>query len=87
MPQAGCSFVILIKPYKMIVETEAVSTFALMVDKLRTMDEAQLKLAYIKLFSDEINKEWESITSRANFGDISDEEIISRMEKRRYEAA
>lgn len=56
---------------------ETPSTFALMVDKLRMMNEAELNLAYIQLFRDELAKEWEDITSQGSYGEISDEEIIA----------
>ena len=68
----------------MITSQETVSTFALMVDKLRMMDEAELKLAYIKLFKNELAKEWEAITSQANFEDVTDKEIVAAIQKKRY---
>jgi hypothetical protein len=68
----------------MTIQGEKVSTFALIVDKLRKLDEAELKLAYIRFFKEDLVKEWEEITSRLNFGDITDEEIVERMERMRY---
>lgn len=42
------------------------SVFALIVDKLRYMDEAELKLAYVKLFRKELEEEWKDITKEAD---------------------
>lgn len=39
------------------------SVSALIVDKLRYMDEAELKLAYVKLFRKELEEEWKNIKS------------------------
>ncbi len=63
---------------------EEVSTFARMVDKLRLMNEAELKLAYIRLFKDDLAKQWEAIASKATFGDTTDEEIVATIQERRY---
>ncbi len=60
------------------------STFARIVDKLRFMDEAELKLAYMKLFKKEIEEEWTRITSDANFGDTTDEEIVAAIQRKHY---
>lgn len=68
----------------MLTTQENVSTFARMVDKLRTMDEAELKLAYLRLFKNDLAKEWESITSEMDFSMISDEEIVAAIQKTRY---
>ena len=68
----------------MLTTQENVSTFARMVDKLRTVDEAELKLAYILLFKNDLAKEWESITSEMDFSKISDEEIVAAIQKTRY---
>lgn len=69
----------------MITEEKSVSTFALIVDKLRMMDEAELKLAYVKLFKNELAKEWEEITKESDFGDVTDEEIVMAVQKNRNE--
>jgi len=68
----------------MLTTQENVSTFARMVDKLRTVDKAELKLAYIRLFKNDLAKEWESITSEMDFSKISDEEIVAAIQKTRY---
>ena len=60
------------------------STFARIVDKLRFMDEAELKLAYMKLFKKEIEEEWARITSDADFGDTTDDEIVAAIQRKRY---
>jgi hypothetical protein len=63
---------------------EEVSTFARMVDKLRLMNEAELKLAYIRLFKEDLAKQWETITSEATFGDSTDEDIVTAIQEARY---
>jgi hypothetical protein len=68
----------------MTTTQQPVSTFAMIVDKLRTMDEAQLKLEYIRLLERDLTKEWENITSEASFGDASDEDIVAAIQKKRY---
>lgn len=69
----------------MVAEEKGVSTFALIVDKLRMMDEAELKLAYIRLFEKELIQKWEELTAEANFADATDEEIIAAIQKKRRE--
>lgn len=68
----------------MINAPENVSTFALIVDKLRTMDEAELKLAWLRLFKNELSKEWEKITTQIDFSNVSDEEIVAAIQSNRY---
>ena len=60
------------------------SVFALIVDKLRYMDEAELKLAYIKLFRKELEEEWKNITKQADFSKVTDKEIQDAIQKERY---
>ncbi len=68
----------------MITTTEEqVSTFARIVDKLRLMDEAELKHAYLRLFQDEIEKEWMDITKDMDFGDTTDEDIVKAIQENR----
>ncbi len=68
----------------MTATQEEVSTFARMVDKLRKMDEAELKLAYIKLFEDEISEKWKKLVDEINFGNVADEEITNAFTEQRY---
>lgn len=63
---------------------QAPSLFALIVDKLRYMDEAELKLAYIKLFRKELEEEWKDITAGADFSKVTDKEIEEAIQKERY---
>ena len=70
----------------MTTTQENVSTFARIVDKMRTMDEAELKLLYIQLFKDDLIKEGNEITSKMNFGNATDEDIVNAIQKRRYPA-
>ena len=51
------------------------------------MDDAELQLVYIKLFKDELAKKWAEITAEANFGDITDEELVEAVVKNRCAAA
>lgn len=60
------------------------SVFALIVDKLRYMDEAELKLAYVKLFRKELEAEWKDITKEADFSKVTDKEIQDAIQKERY---
>lgn len=43
------------------------SFFVLIVDKLSYINEAALKLAYIKLFRKELEEEWINITAVSDF--------------------
>lgn len=60
------------------------STFALIVDKLKDKTEEELKLLYIKLFSKELADEWSSVTETSNFENVSEEDIIKAIMKKRY---
>ena len=68
----------------MINAQEPVSTFARIVDKLRSMDEDGLKHAYVKLFQNDLEGEWETITKDMSFGDATDEDIVKAIQKNRY---
>jgi hypothetical protein len=60
------------------------SAFALIVDKLKDKSEEELKLLYIKFFSKELAEEWSSITETSNFENVSEEDIIKAIMKKRY---
>lgn len=60
------------------------SVFALIVDKLRYMDEAELKLAYLKLFRKELEEEWKNITGEADFSKVTDKEISGAIQDERF---
>ena len=51
------------------------------VNSLKTKSEEELKLLYINLFADDLQREWESITQKANFGSITEKELISAISK------
>ena len=68
----------------MIATQEKVSTFAQIVDKMRTMNEAELKLLYLQVCKDELIKEGEEITSQMNFENVTDDEIVKAIQKKRY---
>lgn len=61
-----------------------ISTFAQIVDKLRNKSEEELTLLNMKLFSKELNDEWETITGEADFKTATEEDIIKAIQKNRY---
>ena len=60
------------------------STFAQMVDKLRNKSDEELKLLYLKFFSNDLIDEWKNITTDADFGNADEDEIIKVIQKNRY---
>lgn len=60
------------------------STFAQMVDKLRNKSEEELKMLYIKFFSDDLIDEWKNITTDADFKNAGEAEIVKAIQKNRY---
>ena len=54
------------------------------VNSLKTKSEEELKLLYINLFADDLQREWESITQKANFGSITEKELLAAMQKQQY---
>jgi hypothetical protein len=54
------------------------------VNSLKTKSEEELKLIYINLFADDLQKEWEIITQKSNFGSITKKELISRIRKTKH---
>jgi len=60
------------------------STFAQMVDQLRTKSEAELKMLYLQFFKNDLNEEWKNITQSADFKNTSEEDIIKAIQKNRY---
>jgi hypothetical protein len=69
----------------MDLAAEKISTFALMVDKLRQLNEAELKLAYIKLFKEEIKKDWKELVDEMELTSATEEEISDAFYKMRQE--
>ncbi len=69
----------------MTTTQEPVSTFALMVDKLRLMNEAELKLAYINLFENDLTQKWENLIEELDFKNISDDDIEKAINQQRYQ--
>ncbi len=65
-------------------EQPSLSTFAQMVDKLRNKSEEELKMLYIKFFSNELIDEWKNITQDADFKNDDEEGIIKAIQKNRY---
>lgn len=60
------------------------STFAQMIDKLRNKSEEELKMLYLRFFSDDLINEWENITADADFKNADDDEIVKVIQKNRY---
>lgn len=60
------------------------STFAQMVDQLRTKSEAELKMLYLQFFKNDLSEEWENITQSADFKNVSEEDIVTAIQKNRY---
>lgn len=66
-----------------IAEQPSISTFAQIVDKLRNKNEEELKLLYLKFFSNELSSEWENLTMDADFTNTSEEDIVKAIQKNR----
>ena len=75
-------------PYSNIAlnEQPLPSTFAQMVDQLRTKSEAELKVLYLRFFKNDLKEEWKNITQSAPFNGVSEEDIIKAIQKNRYSA-
>jgi len=55
-----------------------------MVDKLREKSEEELKMLYLRFFSDDLINEWKNITADADFKDADEVEIVKAIQKNRY---
>ena len=60
------------------------STFAQMIDKLRDKSEEELKVLYLKFFSNDLINEWKNITEDADFKNVDEDEIVKAIQKNRY---
>lgn len=60
------------------------SPFALMVDGLRHKSDEEIKLLYLRFFAKDLENEWKSITSEADFANASEEDIVGAIQKNRY---
>jgi hypothetical protein len=69
----------------MVTTSTEVSTFAKIVDELRNKSEAELKMLYIKFFSNEIAQELDDIASKAKFEGVTDDEIVKAIQHKRYD--
>ena len=67
-----------------IAEQTPNSTFAQIIDQLRNKNEEELKLLYVKYFSNELINEWENLTLDADFTNVSEEDIIKAIRNNRY---
>lgn len=60
------------------------STFAQIVDRLRTKSEAELKVLYIQFFKNDLNEEWAAIMQSSDFKNATEKDIIKAIKKKRY---
>ena len=60
------------------------SAFDQMVARLKNKSEEELKLLYLKFFSNDLNDEWKEITTGSNFKDATEEDIVKAIQKNRY---
>jgi hypothetical protein len=59
-------------------------TFKQIVEKLQTLNEAELKQAYVRLFNDDINNQWKKLSEESSLNEVSEEEIDAAFLKSRY---
>lgn len=79
-----CNFLYIWLKWWNMEAVEQVSTFAKIVDKLRGMNDAELNNAYLKLFKEDLEEEWDILTKELTFGDATDEDILFSIQKSRY---
>ena len=60
------------------------SPFAQLVDRLRNKSDEELKALYLRFFADDLKNEWAAITSEADFGNATEEDIVKAIQKARY---
>jgi hypothetical protein len=60
------------------------SPFAQLVDRLRSKSDDELKSLYLRFFADDLENEWTAITSDADFGNATEEDIVKAIQKTRY---
>ena len=66
------------------VQESLPSTFAQMIDKLRNKSEEELKMLYLKFFSNDLINEWKNITADADFKNAGEDEIVKAIQMNRY---
>ena len=59
-------------------------TFTQIVEKLQTLSEAELKLAYVRLFKDDLNNQWKKLSEQSSLNEVSEKEIDAAFLKSRY---
>ena len=64
--------------------TKESSTFTQIVERLQTLSEAELKLAYVRLFQDDLNKQWQKLSESSSLKQIDEAEIDAAFLKSRY---
>lgn len=68
----------------MEIEIQQPSVFAQIVDKLRNKSEEELKMLYLKFFVSDLSDEWKKVTANADFGSVTEEDIVKTIQKNRY---
>ena len=51
------------------------------VNSLKTKSEEEIKLLYLDFFAEDLQKEWATITKKANFGNLTEKELIAIISK------
>jgi hypothetical protein len=51
------------------------------VSSLKTKSEEELKWIYLNLFVNDLQIKWETITQKANFGNITEKRLLSKISK------
>ena len=68
---------------KYVSETQS-TLLTKMINKLSVLNEAELRLAYMKLFQEELNYEWQKLSDSSNLANISEKEIDEAILKMRH---
>ena len=51
------------------------------VNSLKTKSEEEIKVLYLDFFAEDLQKEWATITKKANFGNLTEKELIAIISK------
>jgi hypothetical protein len=57
------------------------SAFAQLVDRLRSKSDEELKTLYMRFFDNDLKSEWTAITSEADFGNATEEDIVKAIKQ------
>ncbi len=59
-------------------------TYLKIVEKLQTLTESELKLAYTRLFQDDLNRQWQMLSEGSSLNQVAEEDIDAAFLKSRY---